>query len=183
MAVSELALYHAGMNDLDQVRFAVKAFFDHWKWLERRRAQTGTHNPPYYIAPYYFFYAHLHTARAIRVLPEAEQKMARIRLLELMWQVRDKEGTWNDRVFPRSAAYGTAMTLMALNSPKIPLPAKVTEEELKQWGNLKKVSPKKEQEAKEEKPKDKPKDKSKDKSNDKSNDKPKDKPAKDPVQL
>ena len=179
MAVSELALYHAEMNDIDQVRFAIKAFFDHWKWLERRRAQTGTHNPPYYIAPYYFFYAHLHTARAIRVLPEAEQKMARIRLLELMWQVRDKEGTWNDRVFPRSAAYGTAMTLMALNSPKIPLPAKVTEEELKQWGNLKKVSPKKEQEAKEEKPKDKPKDKS----NDKSNDKPKDKPAKDPVQL
>jgi len=159
MAVSELALYHAGMNDLDQVRFAVKAFFDHWKWLERRRAQTGTHNPPFYIAPYYFFYAHLHTARAIRVLPEKEQKAARSRLLELMWQVRDKEGTWNDRVFPRSAAYGTAMTLMALHSPKIPLPAKVDLDELKQWGNMKKGATKeeaKEVEAEKEKPAKKP---------------------------
>ena len=156
MAVSELALFQTGMNDLKQVRFAVKSFFDHWKWLERRRAQTGTHNPPYYIAPYYFFYAHLHTARAIRVLPEAEQKPARIRLLELLWQVRDKEGTWNDRVFPRSAAYGTAMTLMALNSPQTPLPTKVDKEELKLWGNLKKITPEKEEEIKEDKPADKP---------------------------
>jgi len=49
MAVSELALFQVGMNDLKQVRFAVEAFFEHWEWLERRRAQTGTHNPPYYI--------------------------------------------------------------------------------------------------------------------------------------
>ncbi|OUU20064.1 MAG: hypothetical protein CBC13_11270 [Planctomycetia bacterium TMED53] len=146
MAVSELALFQVGMNDIEKVRFALKAFFDHWKWLERRRAGTGTHNPPYYIAPYYFFYAHLHTARAIKVLPKEEQKQARIRLLELLWQVRDKPGTWNDRVFPRSAAYGTAMTLLALNSPKTPLPETVDIKELEQWGQSMKEAPKESEE-------------------------------------
>jgi hypothetical protein len=28
--------------------------------------------------------------------------------------VRDADGTWNDRVFPRSASFGTAMSVLAL---------------------------------------------------------------------
>ena len=35
------------------------------------------------------------------------------------------------------------MTLMALNSPQIPLPARVDEEDLKGWGALKKSVPEK----------------------------------------
>jgi hypothetical protein len=31
--------------------------------------------------------------------------------------VRDDDGSWNDRVFPRSAAYGTAVTLLAFTEP------------------------------------------------------------------
>ena len=31
--------------------------------------------------------------------------------------VRDEDGTWNDRVFPRSAAYGTAVTVLAFTEP------------------------------------------------------------------
>lgn len=131
MAVSELALSLGGRSSLDRVRFSVKSFFDHWKWLERRRAQTGTHNPPFYIAPYYFFYGHLHVARAIELLPKEEQEKARQQLLKLLWQVRDPEGTWNDRVFPRSACYGTAMTLLALKSPATPLPAEFKPVEIK----------------------------------------------------
>ena len=51
------------------------------------------------------------------------------------------------------------MTLMALHSPKIPLPAKVDLDELKQWGNMKKGATKeeaKEVEAEKEKPAKKP---------------------------
>jgi hypothetical protein len=33
---------------------------------------------------------------------------------ELLFRTRSAEGTWNDRVFPRSANFGTAMSMMAL---------------------------------------------------------------------
>jgi hypothetical protein len=75
------------------------------------------------IAPYYFFYAHRHAAQAIEFLPEAERAGYRAKLHALLWQVREQDGGWNDRVFPRSIAYGTAMTLLALREPSLPRPA------------------------------------------------------------
>jgi hypothetical protein len=37
--------------------------------------------------------------------------------------VREKDGGWNDRVFPRSEAFGTAMTMLALSEPERERPA------------------------------------------------------------
>jgi hypothetical protein len=125
MAVSETALWVAGRGSVDRVRSSINAFLEHWEWLEKRRAQTGTHNPPYYIAPYYFFYAHTHAARALQALPEDERGPLRDRIMARLWQVRGKDGMWNDRVFPRSASYGTAMTILAIHAQQSPLP-KVT---------------------------------------------------------
>jgi hypothetical protein len=131
MAVSETALWLAGRADAKRVRSAVDAFLEHWEWLEKRRAQTGTHNPPYYIAPYYFFYAHTHAARALQALPEEDREPLRQRILARLWQVRGESGSWNDRVFPRSSSYGTAMTILAFRAPESPLPKVVKPKILK----------------------------------------------------
>jgi hypothetical protein len=37
--------------------------------------------------------------------------------------VRDADGTWDDRVFPRSRSFGTAMALMSLHRPALAAPA------------------------------------------------------------
>ncbi|MBL8863293.1 MAG: hypothetical protein JNK02_14955 [Planctomycetes bacterium] len=123
MAVCEVALHLAGRGSVERIRGAVSAFFEHWQWLEQRRKQTGTHVPPYGIAPYYFFFAHRHVAQAIEFLPEAEREGWRTRLHALLWQVREESGGWNDRVFPRSESFGTAMTVLALVEPHRPRPA------------------------------------------------------------
>ena len=82
--------------------------------LEKRRKKTGTHVAPYGVAPYYFFYAFTHAAMAIELLPESGRAADRARVREILFKVRDADGTWNDRVFARSAAFGTAMSVLAL---------------------------------------------------------------------
>ena len=37
--------------------------------------------------------------------------------------MRDADGTWNDRVFPRSASFGTAMSVLALVEAEGAVPA------------------------------------------------------------
>ncbi|MFK7959159.1 MAG: hypothetical protein AB8G96_01430 [Phycisphaerales bacterium] len=115
MLSAESTLALAGRGDMDRVRNALDRFFEHWDWLEKRRRQNGTHVPPHGIAPYYFFYAHHAAALAIEHLPFAERASYRAKLVDRLAYVREDDGSWNDRVFPRSANYGTAMTLLALN--------------------------------------------------------------------
>jgi hypothetical protein len=121
--VCETTLWLAGRGSVDRIRTALDFFFEHWRWLEQRRRQTGTHVEPYFIAPYYFFYAHRFAAQAIEFLPESERAAYRARLYSLLWHVREEDGGWNDRVFPRSENFGTAMTLFALNEPAAARPA------------------------------------------------------------
>ncbi|MGE3107260.1 MAG: hypothetical protein AB7G11_01390 [Phycisphaerales bacterium] len=123
MLVSEVTLSLCGKSDMQRVRAAIDAFFVHWEWLDRRRAQNGTHIPPYQIAPYYFYYAHYYAAQAIEMLPRRDREEYRRRLSELLWKNQLGDGSWNDRVFPRSANYGTAMSIMALMMPETPKPA------------------------------------------------------------
>ena len=123
MPVCETTLLLAGRGSVERVRTSLDEFLEHWTWLEKRRAQTGTHVPPYQIAPYYFYYAHYYAAQAIEMLPEAERTKYRPRLIELLFETKSEEGSWNDRVFPRSANFGTAMSLLALGAPSASTPA------------------------------------------------------------
>lgn len=123
MLVTEATLALAGRADAARVRGALDAFLVHWDWLEARRAQHGTHEGRYRIAPYYFYFAHRYAAQAIELLPERERGEYRRRLRDLLLRTRSTDGTWNDRVFPRSAAYGTAMALLALGEPDALPPA------------------------------------------------------------
>lgn len=124
MLSTETALMLAGKSSVAAVRGAVDAFIVHWEWLEQRRAKTGTHEPPYNIAPYYFYYAHYYAAMAVEMLPRRERAEYRRRLNDLLMKTRHGDGSWNDRVFERSANYGTAMAIMALMMPQTPPPAR-----------------------------------------------------------
>lgn len=113
-AACETTLRLLGGGSVEGIQSALNAFHDHWQALEDRRRKTGTHEGPYKIAPYYFYFGHYYAAQAIGMLPEKDRARERERLLAVILKTRDADGTWNDRVFPRSKAYGTAMMVRAL---------------------------------------------------------------------
>jgi hypothetical protein len=115
-AAAELVLLRAGRSDTDRLHAAVLAFFDGWDELLARKSRQGTHEGAFAIAPYYFMYGHTFAARAIAALPEEHRAPLRTRLVEHLWRTREADGSWNDRIFPRSSSYGTAMALLALTA-------------------------------------------------------------------
>lgn len=127
-AIAELALLRAGRSDTDHLRTAVLGFFDNWEHLFTRKSQQGTHEGPYSIAPYYFFYAHAYAGLAIESLPEKERPAFRDQLEKLLWKTRQANGAWNDRIFPRTESYCTAMSLLALMAPDLDQPTGWTSE-------------------------------------------------------
>lgn len=122
MSAAETVLLLAGRGSVDNVRNAVNTFIEHWSELDKRRQMSGTHLPPYMVAPYYFYYAHYYAAQAIEQLPEAERPALREKCNKLLFSVRQEDGTWNDRVFKRSANFGTSMACMAILQPTLPKP-------------------------------------------------------------
>lgn len=121
-AVSETTLMLLGKGSIEQVRDSINAFHEHWDELEKRRQKTGTHVPPYGVAPYYFYYGHRYLAQAILMLPEEEQLKEFERFEEVLLRTKEDDDTWNDRVFKRSKAFGTAMSLLALSRSGARLP-------------------------------------------------------------
>ena len=117
MVSAESALLLGGAGESERVRLAVDAFLRDWRALEARRRKTGTHTPPYGVAPYYFFYGFAAAADAIELLPPEDRGPLRTRLAEILMEIREPDGSWNDRVFERSRAFGTAMTMHALQAP------------------------------------------------------------------
>ncbi len=116
----EVTLTLLGGGSPEALRAAIDIFHDNWEELKKRHQQTGTHVGPYSIAPYYFFYGHRYAAQAVELLPEKDRAKERDRLLPVILKTRADEGTWNDRVFPRSRGYGTAMVVLALLGDKAP---------------------------------------------------------------
>jgi len=127
MLVGEVTLYLAGKSDVARIRGALDAFIVHWDWLDQRRAKPGTHEGPYKIAPYYFYYAHYYAAQAIEMLPKGDRAEYRRRLADLLFSVQMPDGGWNDRVFPRTSNYGTSMAAMSLMMPSARAPARLAE--------------------------------------------------------
>jgi hypothetical protein len=123
-AACEVTLVLLGGGSNDAIRASLDIFHDNWDELKKRYQQTGTHVGPYSIAPYYFYYGHRYAAQAIQLLPEKDRAKERDRLLVVILRTREKDGTWNDRVFARSRGYGTAVVVLALLGDKTPLPPK-----------------------------------------------------------
>lgn len=118
MAVCEATLALAGRGDEARLRASLDAFVENWGHLNDRRAKPGTHEGPYRIAPYYFMFGHRYAAQAVELLPEEERPRYRDSINALLFSVRDQDGAWNDRVFPRSAAFGTAFAMLAILAPE-----------------------------------------------------------------
>jgi len=116
-ASAELALFLAGRSSHKRLRVAIDGFFTHWDELKKRKSKQGTHLPPYSIAPYYFFFGHTYVAMAIEYLPEKDRPALRKSLREVIWRTRESNGGWNDRIFPRTESYSTAMVILALLAP------------------------------------------------------------------
>lgn len=125
MLAAETALTLAGRGDPARLAAAVRAFFEHWDELEVRRKQGGTHAQPYGVAPYYVLFAHFHAAQAIELLEDADLRaLQRAELQARLARIQEPEGGWNDRVFPRSRSFGTAMGILALLQPALDPPAR-----------------------------------------------------------
>jgi hypothetical protein len=117
-AAIEATLTLAGRGNPVRLRRSVDLFFTHWEDLAVRKSQLGTHVQPYGIAPYYFMYGHMYVAQAIELLADDAAKPAyREKLRQHLARSRDAGGSWNDRHFDRSAGYGTAMAVLALQMP------------------------------------------------------------------
>ena len=124
MPAAEVTLYLAGRGQVSRVRGAIDAFLVHWQWLERRRAKPGTHAGRYNIAPYYFYFAHYYAAQAVELLPDRDRAEYRRRVSDLLLATRSEDGTWNDRVFRQSAAYGTSVAVLSMMMPEAQPPAR-----------------------------------------------------------
>lgn len=122
-AAVETTLLLAGRGDKARLARAVDLFFAHWDDLAVRKSQTGTHIPPYGIAPYYFLFGHVYCAQAIEQLDDATQREAlRAKMRAVLAKSREEDGTWNDRQFGRSGGYGTALALLTMHMPDLPKP-------------------------------------------------------------
>jgi hypothetical protein len=122
-AICETTLMLAGRGDADRLVRAVERFFEHWDDLAVRKSRTGTHIKPYGIAPYYFLFGHVYAAQAIEQIPdESRRERLRLEMREVLARSREDDGSWNDRQFPRSAGYGTAMALLTMHMPHLPKP-------------------------------------------------------------
>jgi hypothetical protein len=122
-AVCEATLMLAGRGDEARLSAAIDLFFAHWDDLAVRKSQTGTHIPPYGIAPYYFLFGHVYCAQAIEFLPRGERRDGlRQKMLQVLARSREADGSWNDRQFGRSAGYGTALALLTMHMPRFGKP-------------------------------------------------------------
>lgn len=119
--ICEVTLLMLDNGDVEKLQIAIDAFYEHWDELEKRRKKTGTHEPPYGVAPYYFYYGHRYLAQAIEMLPAEVREREYERFDAVLRKTMDDDFTWNDRVFERSRAFGTAMSVLALSREKVPL--------------------------------------------------------------
>ncbi|MFT7618365.1 MAG: hypothetical protein ACI97A_002008 [Planctomycetota bacterium] len=118
--VAELALLLAGKSEPERMVVAMNGFFKHWDDLLVRKGKQRTHLPPYNIAPYYFYFGHRYAALAIEYVPENERAAMREKLNKLLWKTRSENGSWNDRVFPRTSSFSTAMVGLSFLAQELP---------------------------------------------------------------
>lgn len=128
-ALCESTLLMLGQGEQGQLQHSIDAFHKHWDELEKRRKKTGTHLPPYGVAPYYFYFGHRYVAQAIHLLPESKRSDEIKKFHAVLLRTKDEDDTWNDRVFDRSKAYGTAMSILALSGERVLTPKIVVNEE------------------------------------------------------
>jgi hypothetical protein len=107
-----LTLLEAGKGTPDALEESLALFFKARGDFEKLR-NTYAHTPPTMIAGYYYYFGHLHVARAIRRLGrDPADRAGLVRRTFLKEQLED--GSWKD-VEAGGKSCGTAMVLLALD--------------------------------------------------------------------
>jgi len=109
---ARLALLEAGKGTPQNLEESVRNFFKVREQFEKLRNTYG-HTPPTMIAGYYYYFGHLHVARAVRKLGlDTDGQGARLRSIFLKEQLED--GSWRD-VAAGGKNCGTGMVLLSLD--------------------------------------------------------------------
>lgn len=113
MPVCEGALLQLGRSDLDKVRFALQNFWDHMARLETVR-RNDFHSDGE-LAGFFFFHSIFHASEVVRLLPAEEQAAHWQRLLDVLQQIPELDGSFLDS-HELGRSYGTAMALLTLHN-------------------------------------------------------------------
>jgi hypothetical protein len=111
MPICEGGLLQLGRSDLDRLRQALQNFQDHLQRLEVVR-RNDFHSDGE-LAGFFFFHSLYHTSEVVRLLPEAERAAHWQRLLAMLQQVPELDGSFLDS-HELGRSYGTAMALLTL---------------------------------------------------------------------
>lgn len=116
--VCEYALVRLGEAKKDQLKKAIRNFFEHRQGLEEvRKKDRKTHQGPFDNAPYYFLFGHYYAAKALRELDKDFWKESGAKLEDIFMKIREEDGSWLDgRITGKD--YGIAMGLLILDAVK-----------------------------------------------------------------
>jgi hypothetical protein len=113
MPICEGTLLQLGRSDLDKLRFALQNFWDHMARLETVR-RNDFHSDGE-LAGFFFFHSVYHASEVVHLLPKEEQQAHWQRLLQLVQQVPEIDGSFLDS-HELGRSYGTAMALLTLSN-------------------------------------------------------------------
>jgi hypothetical protein len=113
MPICEGTLLQLGRSDLDKLRFALQNFWDHMARLETVR-RNDFHSDGE-LAGFFFFHSVYHASEVVQLLPKEEQQAHWQRLLQLVQQVPEIDGSFLDS-HELGRSYGTAMALLTLSN-------------------------------------------------------------------
>lgn len=113
MPICEGTLLQLGRSDLDKLRFALQNFWDQMARLETVR-RNDFHSDGE-LAGFFFFHSVYHASEVVQLLPKDEQQVHWQRLLALLQQVPEVDGSFLDS-HELGRSYGTAMALLTLRN-------------------------------------------------------------------
>lgn len=109
-------LLRAGADDKKALQTQLHRFFEGRKHLAAQRG-VYQHSPPYFIAGYFYYFAHFWVARALAEadLPADERAADRRLLLATLMGEQDEDGSWFDSP-AGDRPYATAMAMLAIDA-------------------------------------------------------------------
>ncbi len=109
-------LLRAGADDKKALQAQLRRFFEGRKHLAAQRG-VYPHSPPYFIAGYFYYFAHFWVARALAEadLPAEERAGDRRLLLATLMGEQEEDGSWFDSP-AGDRPYATAMAMLAIEA-------------------------------------------------------------------
>src|SRR5690606_19390171 len=96
--------------------------FVHHDYLEIARQRQYPHETWFANAPYYYYFGHFYAGRTLKLLPDADRKIAAGRLAAFIASTADDDGCfWDYPLYGYTKAYGTGYGVAILNDCRLAL--------------------------------------------------------------